>query len=104
MSGFELFGVIVLFSTIGLVVVCFILYARIQRTAHFKCPYCGERFKVPAAKSFFASRSGVDKRLICPFCGKIGYMEYTHDDDYLKEQQAAASKKEEPKSDTKEEE
>ena len=89
MTGFQLFGAITLFSTVGLVLVCFILYARTQRNTHFKCPYCGQRFKTSAGKSFFAARSGVDKRMICPNCGKLGYMEYMHDEDYIKEREEA---------------
>ncbi len=86
MSGLELFGTIILLSTVGLILVCYLLYMRIQLKTHFKCPYCEARFKVSAAKSFFAPRDGVDKRLICPICGKMGYMEYMHDEDIKNEQ------------------
>jgi predicted RNA-binding Zn-ribbon protein involved in translation (DUF1610 family) len=95
MSAFELFGTIVLVSTASLVFVCFLLYTRIQRSTHFKCPHCGKRFKVPAAKSFFAVRNGVDKRLICPACGKIDFMEYLHDTDIPQEQRSM--QKEQPR-------
>lgn len=81
MQGIELFGAITLFGTVGVVAVCFVLYVRIMRKRHFKCAYCGEHFKVPATKSFIASSKGADRFLRCPYCGKSGYMEFTHDYD-----------------------
>lgn len=87
MTGFQVFGAITLFSTIAIVAVCFILYVRIMRKRHFRCPYCHQRFKVSAAKSFTRSASGADRFLTCPYCGKSGYMEFMHDDEYSQTQE-----------------
>ncbi len=80
-SGIELFGAITLFGTVAVVAVCFVLYVRIMRKRHFKCPYCGEHFKAPVTKSFIAASKGADRFLTCPYCGQSGYMEFVHDDE-----------------------
>jgi len=87
MSGLALFGAIVVFSTIGIAIVCLLLYSRILKKRHYKCPYCGQRFKVPATRSFFSKSQGVDKLLTCPNCGKAGFMHFEHDDDSAKDGQ-----------------
>ena len=79
------FGMIVIVSTLGLLIVCLALYARIQRKRHFLCPRCGARFKVPGMRSFFVSRRGTDRLLTCPNCGISAYMENIHDEEYEKE-------------------
>lgn len=81
MSGLQLFGLITVCSTGGILIVCFILYAILQRKRHFRCPKCGAEFKVSPGASFFAARDGTDKRLTCPQCGWFGYMEDRRDDD-----------------------
>ncbi|MEF9863355.1 MAG: hypothetical protein RR777_00260 [Christensenellaceae bacterium] len=84
MSGLGLFGIIVIASTFGIIIFCLVMYAVIQRKRHFLCPLCGARFKVPAMKSFFASRktNGVDRLLACPRCGRISHMENIPDAQY----------------------
>lgn len=71
----ELYGLVTVFGTLAVAVVCFALYAILHRKRHYRCPQCGERFKTGAAASFVAARNGVDKRMICPKCGYFGYME-----------------------------
>lgn len=85
MDGAQLYGFITVFGTIGVVVVCLILYARVMSRRHFKCPYCGQRFKANPLKTFFSSSQGLDKLMVCPGCGKSGYMEYMHDEDFTPE-------------------
>lgn len=79
MSGPQLFGFITLGSTVGLLIVCFVLYAVLQRKRHLRCPHCGARFKAAASKTFFAARDGVAKRLTCPECGYFGFMDDCRD-------------------------
>ncbi len=82
MTGFQLFGAITLFSTMGIVIVCLLLYMRIMTKRHYKCPYCGQRFKASSMKTFFSFNNSVDKVLTCPSCGKSGNMTFQHDDEY----------------------
>lgn len=82
MDGLAIVGSIIVISTVVLALVCFILYAHIQRKRHYRCPHCGQRFKSPPIKSFTAASSGADKRLTCPNCGAVDYMEFQHDDEY----------------------
>jgi DNA-directed RNA polymerase subunit RPC12/RpoP len=86
MSGFQLFGAITVFGTIAVVLVCFVLYARIISKRHFKCPYCSERFKSSAMRAFFSAHQGANRLMMCPNCGKSGYMELLHDKDHTGEQ------------------
>ena len=81
MTGMQLFGVLTIGSTAGLLIVCFVLYAILQRRRHFRCQHCGARFKLPPHRTFFAARDGVAKRLSCPECGYFGYMEDCQDSD-----------------------
>ncbi len=81
MTGFQMFGFITVMATFAVVIVCTILYARILQKRHFKCPYCGARFKSPPVKTFFSAHKGADRLLICPNCGKSGFMEFSHDDE-----------------------
>lgn len=81
MSGLATAGTIILFSTIGLAAACLIAYAVIMKNRHYRCPYCGFRFKTSSVRSFFAKSNGADKLLVCPNCGKSGYMEFKHDDE-----------------------
>lgn len=81
MSGLALAGAVILFSTIGLAIACLIAYSVIMRKRHYRCPYCGFRFKTSSIRSFFAKTNGADKLLVCPNCGKSGYMEFCHDDE-----------------------
>lgn len=83
MPGPQMFGTVVLLSTVVLFVVCFVLYAILQRKRHLRCPKCGKRFKASAAQSFFAARDGVDKRMHCPNCGYFGYLEDCGDEEAL---------------------
>lgn len=85
MPGPQMFGTVVLLSTVILFVVCFVLYAILQRKRHMRCPKCGKRFKVSAAQSFFAARDGVDKRMHCPNCGYFGYLEDCRDEEALED-------------------
>ncbi len=82
MTGLGLFGIITVCSTLAVFIVCLALYCRIQTKRHFKCPYCGARFKVPGMRTFFAARQGTDRLLFCPQCGQSGYMENIPDADY----------------------
>ncbi len=82
MTGFGLFGAITLIATMGVVAVCLILYLRIMSKRHFKCPYCGQRFKASTMKTFFSFNNSADKVLTCPACGKTGTMDFQHDEDY----------------------
>ncbi len=95
MSGIQITGFVILFSTVGLIFVCVALYARIQMKRHFVCRYCGFRFKPSSLRSFFTSREGVDRMLTCPNCGKSGYFENVKDEEYVaqmqKEQAEAAA-------------
>lgn len=100
MTGLQLFGTITVFSTIGIMVVCFILYAILHRKRHYRCPNCGKRFKTSAASTFFAARDGVDKRMVCPFCGHLGYMEDHRDDE--KQEDSAPGDSEENETSTQE--
>lgn len=81
MTRLELFGIVTVFSTVGIVLISFILYAILHRKRHYRCPSCGKRFKTSAASTFFAARDGVDKRMVCPYCGHFGYMEDHRDDE-----------------------
>ncbi len=82
MTGFGMFGAITLIATVGVVAVCMILYIRIMSKRHFKCPYCGQRFKASTMKTFFSFNNSADKVLTCPSCGKTGTMDFQHDEDY----------------------
>ena len=82
MDSVQLFGAIVVFGTFAVVAVCLILYARIMAKRHYKCPYCGQRFKASSVRTFFKLSEGVDKTLQCPSCGKHGKMEFMHDEDF----------------------
>lgn len=81
MSGLAAAGAVILFSTIGLAIACLIAYSVIMKKRHYRCPYCGFRFKTSSVRSFFAKTNGADKLLVCPNCGKSGYMEFCHDDE-----------------------
>lgn len=81
MKGLATAGAIILISTVCLIIACLIAYAVIMQKRHYRCPYCGFRFKVSSLRSFFAKSNGTDKLLICPNCGKSGFMEFKHDDE-----------------------
>lgn len=81
MSGLHTAGAVILFSTIGIIIACLIAYSVIMKNRHYRCPYCGFRFKTSSVKSFFAKTNGADKLLVCPNCGKSGFMEFKHDDE-----------------------
>lgn len=81
MRGLAAAGAVILFSTVGLIIACLIAYAVIMKHRHYRCPFCGFRFKTSSVKSFFAKSSGADKLLVCPNCGKSGFMEFKHDDE-----------------------
>ncbi len=91
----QLFGIITVCSTVGIFLVCSILYCVIQRKRHFLCPHCGARFKVTGMRSFFASRQGVDRLLTCPQCGISSYMENIRDEEYLQQQEKTKEREEE---------
>ncbi len=93
MSGLELYGTIVLFATLGIVLFCFIMYTVLQRKRHFLCPRCGLRFKTDAAKAFFASRRGVEKMLTCPNCKMVAYMDNIADSEIPKDDDEDVSDK-----------
>lgn len=95
MSGLQIFGFITVFGTIGVAVVCFILYAILHRRRHYRCPNCGERFKASAASTFLAARDGVDKRMVCPNCGHFGYMEDHRDSELAEDAQPDPQEKKE---------
>ncbi len=96
MSGLQLYGFITIAATLALLLVCLVLYARVLRKRHFKCPYCGFRFKPASTRVFFSASQGTDKLMRCPNCGQSGYMECVRDGEDTQDEPAGDAQAKEP--------
>ena len=73
-------------ATFIVFIVSIVLFCRLQKKRHYKCPHCGHRSKPGGLTAYFSKKENVTDRLLtCPRCGYKNFMENIDDEQYKRE-------------------